>query len=156
MKAFSFPLARVLDLRHKQVQIEELKLEGMLVECRRLKLEIERLRSEASGSAQALLSQRILLAVELQALSFFRTWTEQQCAVLGEQLLNWEKLASEQRVRLNHVRQEERLVEKLRERRRAEWEVGWHRELEEQALESFLSRWNRERALLGRETVKAV
>jgi hypothetical protein len=36
-----------------------------------------------------------------------------------------------------------RLLEKLKERRRAEWEKARDRELEELASESFLARWNR-------------
>src|SRR4051812_1340280 len=102
MKAFVFPLARVLDLRRKQVQIEELKLERLLTECRRIEAEIACLHRAAEESAKSLLGRRVLDAIELQALGQFRFWTAEQCGLMGKRLEEVERGAAEQQVRLNH------------------------------------------------------
>ncbi|MEO8025378.1 MAG: hypothetical protein ABI823_02835 [Bryobacteraceae bacterium] len=147
MKRFTFPLERVLALRREQVQLVELQLERILADRRRLDREEAELRETESRSAGALLAQRVIDPVELIALSSFRHWMERQCLALTEQKSECDQKAAAQRARLNAARQAARLVEKLRERRWAEWQSGFQKELEEQAAESFLSRWNRERGL---------
>jgi len=142
MKAFVFPLERVLDLRRKQVQIEELLLEGLLAECRRIEFEEGQVQRAVESAARSLLEQDVLDPIELQALEHFRSWSTRRREELKRRLIDVERKACEQRLKLNEVRKEERLVEKLRERRLVEWTGDFHRELEEQASEAFLARWN--------------
>jgi hypothetical protein len=39
-----------------------------------------------------------------------------------------------------------RLLERLKERRKGEWDIAFNRELEAVAAESFLAQWNRGKA----------
>lgn len=153
MKKFTFPLERVLALRRQQLQIEEIKLEQILSEKRRVEREIEEVRERVRASADEVLRKRVLEAVELESLYAFRLWSSKQCEVLEGQLGEWEKRAADQLIRISEARQGQRLVEKLRERRLSDWEVGFEKELEEQAAESFLARWNRDRTLAVRRGV---
>ena len=150
MKAFQFPLERVLDLRRKQEQIEELRLENMLAECRRILREREFVEEKLRLSAKEVLGRRLVEPIELLSLGHFRAWTQKQILQLTKQLGEAEACADEQRVVLNDARRNVRLIENLRERRRHEWDAEFHKELEEQASESYLSRWNRERNLAGK------
>ena len=147
MKRFAFPLDRVLALRRQQVQIEQMKLERILTEFRRIEREIEEVRERARTAEEEVLNKRVLETVELESLYAFRLWSSKQSALLAEQLGEWDKRAVDQRISISEARQGHRLVEKLRERRLSEWEAGFEKELEEQAAESFLARWNRERSL---------
>jgi hypothetical protein len=57
-----------------------------------------------------------------------------------------EKKLAECRAAMLEARRRCSLMEKLKERRRADWEAAANREIEALAAESFLARWNRGKA----------
>ncbi len=152
MKSFQFPLERVLDLRRKQAQIEELKLETILQECLRIRRESERIAEQARAAAKQVLEKLVLEPIELESLYHFRGWTQTQMLILENQLREAEGRAAQQRLILNDARRNIRLIEKLRERRLSEWDAAFQKDLEEQASESHLSRWNRERNFAAKKS----
>ncbi len=61
---------------------------------------------------------------------------------LAEAVRQCEQRLAAQRKRWTEARRRCRLLEKLKERRRAEYDYEMNRELESLASETFLARWN--------------
>jgi flagellar biosynthesis chaperone FliJ len=65
---------------------------------------------------------------------------------LAQRRVEGEKKLEECRNAMLEARRRCRLLEKLKERRKADWTVALNRELEELASESYLAQWNRRQA----------
>jgi hypothetical protein len=143
MRAFEFPLRQALQWRRTQLELEENKLRqlaGGLEEMAlaAIRLDLARGRAEVAvrqaavveaGDLWALASYRQRLIAEAQALALRRTACERQLAAQRQKVLEAQRQC--------------RLLEKLEQRRRAEWRREADREMESLAAESFLARWNR-------------
>ncbi len=149
MKRFAFPLERVLALRRQQLQVEESKLETILADRRLLVRQRLEIQERVRISAAEVLSKLIVETIELQALQGFRAFSTARETALGTQIADCDTRAAEQRIRISEVRRSQKLIEKLRERHLTQWQAAFQKELEEQAAESFLARWNRERSAVA-------
>jgi hypothetical protein len=143
MRAFEFPLRQALKWRRTQMELEENKLRQLVARLEEMALEAVQLgmvqtRAEAAvrqagaveaGDLWALAAYRQRLIAELQALAVKREACAQQI--------------SAQRQRVVEADRQCRLLEKLEQRRHAEWRKAQDRELESLAAESFLAAWNR-------------
>ncbi len=143
MKAFQFPLQRVLDWRELQMRTEEEKLstiQNRLAEVlhRENALTAAQLKAEMN-----VLGRTVVEASEFRALAAFQLRIRGEKASLVAARKNLELQIAEQRKRLLKVRKDCKVLENLKERRKKAWTYLHDRELENTAAESFISNWAR-------------
>jgi len=143
MKSFKFPLEKALDWRHLQLELEEARHKQHVAAV--AGLDRERAEIEASGiRAEVQVREwNPVAAGELAALGNYRLAVKARESEIARRRFDAaQKLAEQQKVMLE-ARRRCRLLERLKERRLAEWTVERDRELEEVAAESFLARFHR-------------
>jgi flagellar export protein FliJ len=143
MKAFQFPLQRVLEWRELQMRTEEEKLSTI-----QNKLAEELHRENALIAAQLnaemnVLGRPVVEATEFRALAAFQLRIRGEKVSLVAARKNLEIQIAEQRKRLLKVRKDCKVLENLKERRKKAWTYLHDRELENTAAESFISNWAR-------------
>jgi hypothetical protein len=140
MNAFRFPLKRVLDWRQTQLQMEEARYRqhaGNLAELDHIRAEIEAAGIRAEVQVR---EWGDVTSSDLEALSAFRLRVKSQERRIAAQRVECaQKLAEQQRVMLE-ARRKCKLLERLEERKQAEWKAAVDKELDELAAESFLAR----------------
>jgi hypothetical protein len=143
MTNFRFPLKRILDWRRVQLELEEARYKQQSAEL--VALDRARAEMEASGiRAEAEVREWNPVAGEdLGALSAFRQQVKKREAQIAARRADCSrKLAEQQRVMLE-ARRRCRLLERLEERKLAEWRAAREHELNELASESYLAKWAR-------------
>ena len=143
MNAFRFPLQKALDWRSTQLELEEARFKQQGAMLAGIDREREAVQT-AGASAEAEVRENPLLAGrDLAALGAFRLHIrnrEKQIALRRAECR--QKLAAQEAVMLE-ARRRCRLLERLKDRRVAEWETARDKEIEQMAAESFLARWAR-------------
>jgi flagellar export protein FliJ len=144
MNAFRFPLQKVLEWRRMQLGLEEIQYRRQAA----LLADVDRQRAELDESGKTAERQvrewNPLAAGELEALGGFRLHVkrkQQEMVVSREECRK--QLGRQQSVMLE-ARRRLRLLEKLKERRLAQWRAAENKELEELASESYLAKWSRQ------------
>ncbi len=143
MKAFRFPLQRVLEWRNLQMRAEEEKLAGLQHKLADL------IRRDSAVTAAQLKSEQDVLGMQsiegsvLRALAAFQLRVQAERASLKEAQGKCEKHIADQRQRLLKARKDSRVLEKLKEQRLKAWTYLGDREVEETAAESYISKWAR-------------
>jgi hypothetical protein len=145
MTAYKFPLQRVLDLRRTQLELEEARFRQQTAEL--AALEHARAEVEAEGiRAEIQVREWTRVAGEdLRALGAFRLRVKAREEQIAAQRMECARKVAERQTAMLEARRRCVLLERLEERRRAEWRAARDRELEEMASESYLARWSRER-----------
>jgi len=146
MKKFSFPLDRVLTWRNTQTRLEEASLEKLRAELRALdqqRTEVDRLLVDARDS---LLGSHSASSMEIAALEHYRAAAAQHVVRIAHDRAALEQKIAKQMTAVAERRRDARLLEKLRERRLAEWNVAADREVEQLAEESYMSKFSRARS----------
>jgi flagellar export protein FliJ len=146
MSGFRFSLEKALDLRRLQLELEESKFQQQAAAL----LELDRIRDHMRTSrANAELQVRAggsALGLDLAALGAFRLHVQAKEKELAQRRAEGEKKLEERRNAMLEARRRCRLLERLKERRKGEWDTAFNRELEAVAAESFLAQWNRGQA----------
>lgn len=141
MTTFSFRLERVLEWRKAQLELAQAALSRIAGECARWDAALAKL-ANARAQADALVrSPGTVNGAELGALSRYQTYVEQQRKIATDRRRDCQVKLEQQRARVLEARREHRLLEKLREVRRAEWESAVNREFEALAAETYLAQW---------------
>lgn len=141
MKAFRFRGERVLDWYGKHVQLEEQRLTECIAARNAVQQALENLRAERQRVARELISRTALQAGDVAALEPYRIRAKEREVELIQKSAGCEAAIGTQRQKVQAARRRVRLLEKLRDRRHAEYVYLADRELEEIASESYLSRW---------------
>jgi flagellar export protein FliJ len=143
VKRFEFSLARVRDLRRRQLEVEETKLEVLRAERQRIEAESLRLEKEATGTRNSLMVTGSVEAQELvtadQYLHSLAAAKKRQAAKLAD----WQVRTSKQQQIMVEARRRVRLLEKLEEKQLRLWKEGANREQENLSAELYLSRWKK-------------
>ena len=145
MTQFRFRLEKVLEWRRLQLEREEARFRSQAdalaaIERSRAELEAAGIRAEAQVR-----EWNPLAGNDLAALSAYRAHVRKSEIRLAEEREACRlELAARKRTLLE-AQQRCRLLERLKERRFAEWREDLDRELQELASESFLARWDRGR-----------
>jgi len=143
MKSFQFPLEKALEWRRTQLELEEAKHKREIaavaaIDRRQAEVEASGVRAETevrrwnpieSGDLAALAHYRLKVKAEEAALARHRSYAAQKLAAQQKQMME--------------ARRRCRLLERLKERRLAEWSSARDKELDEIAAESYLARWSR-------------
>jgi len=143
MTRFHFRLQKVLEWREKQLEVEDIRLKQQI--ARVAGLDQARAEIESAG-LQAETELRSLAAVsgqELAALAGFRQFVKSRAIQIAAQRAEALKQLEAQQNAVLEARRRCRLMERLKERRLAEWQAACDRELDALASESFLANWVR-------------
>src|SRR5437763_9264160 len=137
MNAFRFRLQKVLDVRQTQLEEEESRFKQQL--AAQAALDREHAGWEAAGTKAEIQVRDYspLTGFDLMALGDFRLKVKQQQKDLDVRRVECLKKVEAQQRTMLEARRRCRLLEKLKERRLAEWTSGRDRELEQLASESF-------------------
>ncbi len=140
MTTFAFRLERVLRWRRAQLDVEQFALSRLTAEGARWDALLARL-DRARDEANALMRSGPVSGADLGALARYQEHLAQQRKAGLDRRWDCEKRTEQQRARLLKARREHRLLEKLRQARRAEWEAAVDREFEALAAEAYLAQW---------------
>jgi hypothetical protein len=143
MKTFRFPLERVLAWRHAQLDREEQLLKQLRGSLAALENAGRELALALTRAAAGLPGLAPLDARDCFAMAGYQAHVRGQQQVLRARRRDCERRIEEQQERWLELRRQVRLLERLKERRLAEWQAGADREIEELAGESYLAKWNR-------------
>jgi hypothetical protein len=143
MTTFRFNLQRVLQWRLTQLELEEVKFRQQAATV----AELERARGEWQAAGMRAEAEvrgwKPVVGRDLSALGGFRLHVEmQEREISGRLAARRMEMEAQERAMLE-ARRRCRLLEKLKERRQAEWQAASDHELEELASESFLAGWTR-------------
>ena len=143
MRAFEFPLRRVLEWRRTQLELAENKLRRMAADLEELALAAVKLNLVKGRAEQAVRDSPAVDAGDLWALAAYRARLIAEQQALARRRRECEQQVVLQRQRVLEAQRQCRLLEKLAQSRRAEWRIAMDREMEGLAAESFLALWNR-------------
>ena len=147
MKAFQFPLAKALDWRRIQLELEEARYKQQIASL--AGLDRQRAEVEASGIRAEIQVREWspIAAGDLSALGNFRLHIKSQESEIARRRFEAaQKLAEQQKLMLE-ARRRWRLLDRLKDRRLTEWTTGRDREVEQIAAESYLARWHRRKPM---------
>jgi len=143
MIPFRFRLEKVLDWRRARLELEEMNYRrhaAILAEVDRQDAEVQ---SAAQTAEQRVREWTPVAGFELDALDAFRLHAQRKRKDLAANRAEaLRRLAAQQAVMLE-ARRNLRLLERLKERRLAEWRAALDKETEETAAESYLAHWRR-------------
>lgn len=141
MTRFHFPLQRVLDWRKTQLELEEAKFRQRAAEL----VGVEKARAELqAGAVHTEFEVRKWGSVggsELGSLAEYRAHVKVEEGRLAARRAECARALAAQQASMLEARRRCRLLEKLKERRLAEWKAAADKELDEIASESFLAQW---------------
>jgi flagellar export protein FliJ len=140
MKTFSFRLERVLEWRQAQLDVEQSALGRVAAEFARWETVLANL-GNARAKAEGLVQSGPVDGADLGALASYQEHIERQRKIALDRRRDCAARLEKQRARLLQARRDHRLLEKLRQVRRAEWETAVDREFEALAAETYLAQW---------------
>jgi len=143
MRAYAFPLRQALEWRRTQLELEENKLRQLAASLEEMALEAVRLDLVKGRAEEAVRQAPAVEAGDLWALAAYRQRLIAELRALAERRIACEQQVAAQRQRVLEAQRQCRLLEKLEQRRHAEWQKAADGEMETLAAESFLARWNR-------------
>jgi hypothetical protein len=158
MKAFRFPLERVLSWRQAQLNVEELGLRRLNAELQTVVQEFEachtrRANAQSSlliGSSPAGTSTALMIrphvqvmGTDLRDLEQVGIWAARRERELLKKAEGIRVMIVKQTRALTEARMRVRLLENLKQRRQEDWTAEENRELEELAGESAVATWRR-------------
>jgi len=139
MTSFRFPLQKVLDWRQKQLELEEIRFKQQLTAL----ADLDRARQELNAAgAQAETQVRhwnSLAGCDLAALNNFRLNVKHKDQEIAARRVQCQETLNAQQGIMLEARRRSRLLERLKDRRLAEWQAARDHELDELASESFLA-----------------
>ncbi|MGA7236386.1 MAG: hypothetical protein WBY44_11945 [Bryobacteraceae bacterium] len=144
MRAFRFPLQKALELRARQLELEEVKFQRAAAALATVDRERELLLSARTEAEALVRGAAPIPGEDLAALGAFRRHTETEQKRIAQRRAQSEKALEDQRGVMLEARRRHRLLERLKERRHAEWSAAAAKELEEIAAESYLAQWRRD------------
>jgi flagellar export protein FliJ len=143
MTAFRFRLEKVLQWRRKQLDLEEAKYQQRVREIAELEAERSSMEAAGIGAETQVRAWSPVTGSDLAALASYRKYVAVQEQQVDVRCADARKRAEEQQKAMFEARRRCQLLERLRERRMAEWQTAADKELEQLAAESHLARLSR-------------
>jgi flagellar export protein FliJ len=148
MKAFRFKLAKVLDWRIAQMELEQAKLEQLLAALADLEARQRLLAAQMAETRAELAQAAFASGDELRAHALYQARLDRTAKLLSASREEQQKAVIAQRGRYIEARRQVRLLEKLRDRHQAAWQAAADHEIEHLQADSFLARWNAQARLV--------
>jgi flagellar export protein FliJ len=146
MTPFRFHLQRVLGVRCTQFQLAESDYRQAQARLHAIQAQYAALAAVKSETRNSVARLPVVAGRTLEPLTYWFHWTETQ----AHRLMHLEEALIQElqkrREVLVEARRKVRLLEKLRDNRRAEWQAEFDREVEEIAADSINSRYIRNRS----------
>ena len=143
MKRFEFSLARVRDLRRRQLEVEEAKLDVLRVERQQIEAESLRLKNEVDGTRNALMVTGSVEAQELVSADHYLHCLAIEGKRQAAKLADWQQRNAKQRQAMVEAKRRLRLLEKLEEKEFRLWKEEAGRQQENLSAELYLARWGK-------------
>jgi hypothetical protein len=143
MKAFQFPLQRVLEWHELQMRTEEEKLCTIQNKLKEVLHRENALTAAQLNAEMNVLGRPLVEGTEFRGLAAFQLRIRSEKVTLVAARKNLEIQIAEQRKRLLKVRKDCKILENLKDRRKRAWTYLSDRELENTAAESYISNWAR-------------
>jgi hypothetical protein len=143
MRAFQFPLRQALEWRRTQMGLEENKMRQLAGSLEQMALDAVKLDMVKARAEIAVCQAAVVEAGDLWALAAYRQRLIAEMQALARRRAECEKQLAAQRQKVLEAQRQCRLLEKLEQRRHAEWRRAADKEVEDLAAESFLARWSR-------------
>ena len=140
MKAFHFPLERVLDGRQLQMRAEEEKMATLQHHLELLGRRAKALAAAALQSKLSVMKPASVQGSDLHALTSFQAQVKKEQAALAVETAQCERRVAVQRARLLKAQKDLKVLEKLRERRMGDWTYAYNREVEDAAADAHISK----------------
>jgi hypothetical protein len=146
MKTFQFPLERALHWRRTQLELAEAHVQQQLAAM--AAIDQARAELDAMGHRTEVEVRQFspLGGGDLCALGTFRLAIKARGKALTAKRAECHKELAARQTTLLEERRRCRLLERLKERRWAEWHSAAEKELDELAADSYLAQWARRRA----------
>jgi flagellar biosynthesis chaperone FliJ len=141
MQTFRFRLDKVLEWYQHQYDEEERRLAICLAALADSQKAIVSLQAERLSIERDMVSSTSFQSREFVALGLYRLRARQREVELHAARERCQTAVADQQVKLRAAQRRVRLVEKLRERRVAEYQYAEARELEELASDAFFAKW---------------
>jgi flagellar export protein FliJ len=141
MQTFRFRLAKVLEWYTRQYELEERRLTACLTALADAKAAIASMLAERLSVEGEMLARKSIPANDLAALGLYRLGAKKRELELHGVRERCQADVEAQRLKLRDAERRLRLVEKLRERRVAEYTYAETRELEELASDAYFAKW---------------
>lgn len=143
MKKFTFPLGRVMEFRRMQARAEEMRLENLYAELRAIDAREVALIQESLRAEKSLRAQASVTGFDLELFGARREAMKQERSRLDKARADCRRRIDAQLQVVAAKRRDVKLLEHLRDRRFEAWERNMHREVDQQAGEAYLAKWNR-------------
>ena len=141
MTTFRFALQKVLDWRRTQLEVEEVQFRQQLARLAELDRTRARWSAQGASAEQQVREWKPVAGSELEALGSFRLHVKLKETELAIPRAQCRKELDRQQNVMLETRRRLRLLERLRERRQAEWVQAGNKELADLAAESYLAKW---------------
>ena len=145
MTAFRFPLQKALDWRRTQLELAEARVEQQLAALAAIDQARAALDTQGQSAETEVRRFSGLVGGDLSALGSFRLALKGQAVQLVSRREACQKELAARQAAVLEARRRYRLLERLKERRLAEWQSAADRELDELAADSYLAQWSRRR-----------
>jgi septal ring factor EnvC (AmiA/AmiB activator) len=140
MKKFAFPLDRALNWRRLQSERERAELEKLAGEGQAIAGREKRMRSERAEQEHGLAHGLYLDSAYVATLPRWQQQVKQSLAEIAAEQRAADARVAAQREKFQETERAVRLLERLRERRLANWEMELAKEEETFAAEAYLAR----------------
>ena len=150
MTAFKFRLERVLHMRNSQLRTEEIKLEALMHRRAQMQAEMDAAELSLLRERQSIESAAYSNSAQLLAFEHFKKRAEKDRQEAQRQLSAHDEAIEKQRSVIVEARRGVLLLEKLREKRRADWQIEADKEMEALTADFSAAQWLR----AHREAVK--
>jgi flagellar export protein FliJ len=142
MKKFSFPLTRVMEFRRTQARLEEVKLEALYAGLRAMDTREATLIQRRVKSEKELKSAPSATGRELELFNNYGLAMKDELKRMDKTRVECRKRIDAQLAVLIRKRREVKLLEHLKDQRLEKWEHEMTKELDSQAEEAYLAKWN--------------
>jgi flagellar export protein FliJ len=142
VKKFTFPLGRVMDFRRIEQRLEEIKLETLYAGLRAMDTREAALIQKRVQSEKSLKSAASATGEELQIFNAYGLAMKEEIKRMEKTRAECRKRIEAQLAVVTAKRREVKLLEKLKEQRFEKWEKEMFKEIDNQAEEVYLAKWN--------------
>jgi hypothetical protein len=140
VKRFQFPLDRVRRWRSEQADLEELKLGQLRDRLTALGEEKQKTALDCARSQQQVMSQPLISPAELGGMEYYRHHTRGIIAGIENRQRQVGEEIAQQLQKVIAARQQAELLERLKQKSRAQWQSDVDREQETLATELYLAK----------------
>jgi flagellar export protein FliJ len=142
MKKFAFPLGRVMDFRRTQARLEEAKLEGLYAGLRAIDSREVALMKQSVAAEKTLRSATSVTGHDLGLFDSYRQGMKAEQKRIDKVRTECRARIEGQVAILMVKRREVKLLEHLKEQKFEKWEKEMFKEIDQQADDAYLAKWN--------------